>query len=99
MPPAPQAIADVGVLSALLPAQALGVFVARGGSRGSYRFPGRDNVTIGTLGRLTTALNRLACLGAAIAATRSCCSVSLRGKDHGGHVPAQTAVVPAADRG
>jgi hypothetical protein len=43
MPPAPQAIADVGVLSALPPAQELGVFVARGGSRGSYRFPGRDN--------------------------------------------------------
>jgi hypothetical protein len=32
--------------------------------RPSYRFPGRDNATIGTLRRLTTALNRLARLGA-----------------------------------
>ena len=29
-----------------------------------YRFPGRDNATIGTLGRLTTALDRLAKAGA-----------------------------------
>jgi hypothetical protein len=30
----------------------------------TYRFPGADNVTIGTLGRLTSALDRLSALGA-----------------------------------